>query len=67
MLVAEDCEERDRERGGLRRDLRVIFNDGVEPGLETEGSGFRIGFIIRERVYCVYDREPWLVPTVSLF
>lgn len=64
MLVAEDCEERDRESGGFRRDLRVIFNEGVEPGLETVGSGFRIGFCIRGRVYCIYRRKPWLVGLV---
>lgn len=48
----------------MRRDLRVIFKEGAEPGLETEGSGFRIGFCIRGRVYCIYDRRLWLVGLV---
>ena len=50
----------------MRRDLSVIFNDGVEPGLETEVSGFRIEFAIRGRVYCVYEREPRLVGTIFI-
>lgn len=52
ILVAEDWEERDSDSGGLRKDFRVIFKAGAEPGLETEGSGFRIGFGMRGRVYC---------------
>lgn len=50
ILVDKDCEERDSEIGGLRRDLRIMVIVGDEPG-GWETAGCRIGWGMRGSVY----------------
>lgn len=53
MLVLSSCEGKVRERGGLRRDLRVtVIVLGPVVGLEKAERG-RMGSEVRGRVYWV--------------